>query len=259
LRHSSLSRPIKLSTRPFCIGLSYCPMGDVPVGAEKTLKMAGVGKATVGLLRSALRLRHSGVPPLLSFDQIRDERIALLEPGQHAEEHGHVFAAPARSEVLRPPRLQSHLEARSTHCGLPDFYKLLTLHWLADVLARIADTPQTKLRELLPWKCLRHRLSEALASEITIADKGSTPITLCDKIVESGGQPLIPPKRHRRFKSPYDPELYRSGTSLSASSTNSVPPHRHTLRQAARQLHGPRQTRRYRHLAQIVKSFATPR
>jgi transposase len=23
--------------------------------------------------------------------------------------------------------------------------------WLADVLARIADTPQTKLLELLPW------------------------------------------------------------------------------------------------------------
>ena len=23
--------------------------------------------------------------------------------------------------------------------------------WLADVLARIADTPQTKLAELLPW------------------------------------------------------------------------------------------------------------
>jgi transposase len=24
--------------------------------------------------------------------------------------------------------------------------------WLADVLGRIADTPQTKLAELLPWK-----------------------------------------------------------------------------------------------------------
>ena len=24
--------------------------------------------------------------------------------------------------------------------------------WLADVLARIADTPQTQLAELLPWK-----------------------------------------------------------------------------------------------------------
>ena len=24
--------------------------------------------------------------------------------------------------------------------------------WLADVLARMADTPQTKLAELLPWK-----------------------------------------------------------------------------------------------------------
>jgi transposase len=30
----------------------------------------------------------------------------------------------------------------------PDF---LAQAWLADVLARIADTPQTKLAELLPW------------------------------------------------------------------------------------------------------------
>jgi hypothetical protein len=29
--------------------------------------------------------------------------------------------------------------------------------WLADVLARIADTPQTKLAELLPWKWSRLR------------------------------------------------------------------------------------------------------
>ena len=33
--------------------------------------------------------------------------------------------------------------------------------------------------------------------------------TLCDRIAESGGQPVIPPKRNRPFKRPYDAELYK--------------------------------------------------
>jgi putative transposase len=32
---------------------------------------------------------------------------------------------------------------------------------------------------------------------------------LCAKIAESGGQPVIPPKRNRTFKRPYDAELYK--------------------------------------------------
>jgi transposase len=32
--------------------------------------------------------------------------------------------------------------------------------WLADVLARIADMPQTKLAELLPWKWARNPLRQ---------------------------------------------------------------------------------------------------
>jgi putative transposase len=32
---------------------------------------------------------------------------------------------------------------------------------------------------------------------------------LCDKIAESGGQPVIPPKRNRTFNRPYDAELYK--------------------------------------------------
>jgi transposase len=35
--------------------------------------------------------------------------------------------------------------------------------WLADVLARIADTPQTKLAELLPWKWAAEPLRQKAA------------------------------------------------------------------------------------------------
>ncbi len=33
--------------------------------------------------------------------------------------------------------------------------------WLADVLARINDTPQGRLHELLPWEWKKHRQAEA--------------------------------------------------------------------------------------------------
>jgi hypothetical protein len=36
--------------------------------------------------------------------------------------------------------------------------------WLADVLARIADTPQTKLAELLPWNLDGELLSRQQAA-----------------------------------------------------------------------------------------------
>ena len=32
---------------------------------------------------------------------------------------------------------------------------------------------------------------------------------MCDKIAESGGQPVIPPKRDRTFKRPYDDAIYK--------------------------------------------------
>jgi putative transposase len=52
-------------------------------------------------------------------------------------------------------------------------------------------------------------LIEGFAPDVTIADKGYDADPLCDRIAESGGQPVIPPKRNRTFKRPYDAELYK--------------------------------------------------
>ena len=54
-----------------------------------------------------------------------------------------------------------------------------------------------------------HALIEGFAPDVTIADKGYDADHLCAKIAESGGQPVIPPKRNRTFKRPYDAELYK--------------------------------------------------
>jgi putative transposase len=54
-----------------------------------------------------------------------------------------------------------------------------------------------------------HDLIEGSAADVTIADKGYDADHLCDTIAESGGQAVIPPKRNRTFKRPYDTELYK--------------------------------------------------
>jgi transposase len=54
-----------------------------------------------------------------------------------------------------------------------------------------------------------HELIEGFAPDVTIADKGYDADHLCAKIAESGGQPIIPSKRSRTFKRPYDTELYK--------------------------------------------------
>jgi putative transposase len=56
-----------------------------------------------------------------------------------------------------------------------------------------------------------HDLIEGFARDVTIADKGYDADHLCDKIAESGAQPVIPPKRNRTFKRPYDAALYKEG------------------------------------------------
>ena len=54
-----------------------------------------------------------------------------------------------------------------------------------------------------------HELIEGFAPDVTIADKGYDADHLCDKIAETGGQPVIPPKRNRTIKRAYDVDLYK--------------------------------------------------
>lgn len=54
-----------------------------------------------------------------------------------------------------------------------------------------------------------HDLLEGLAAQATIADKGYDADHLCDRIAETGGQVVIPPKRNRTIKRRYDAELYK--------------------------------------------------
>jgi putative transposase len=55
-----------------------------------------------------------------------------------------------------------------------------------------------------------HQLVEGFAAGVTIADKGDDTDHLCDRIAQTGGQRVIPPKRNRTFKHPYDAELYKA-------------------------------------------------
>ena len=54
-----------------------------------------------------------------------------------------------------------------------------------------------------------HDLVEGFAADATIADKGYDADHLCDRITAAGGEAVIPPKRNRTFKRPYDAELYK--------------------------------------------------
>jgi putative transposase len=59
-----------------------------------------------------------------------------------------------------------------------------------------------------------HELVEGLVADVIIADKGYDADHLCDRIAEGGGQPVIPPKRNRTFKHPYDAELYKERNTI---------------------------------------------
>jgi transposase len=54
-----------------------------------------------------------------------------------------------------------------------------------------------------------HDLIEGFAAAVTIADEGYDADHLCERIAQTGGEVVIPPKRNRSFKRPYDAELYK--------------------------------------------------
>jgi putative transposase len=39
--------------------------------------------------------------------------------------------------------------------------------------------------------------------------RATTPTTSCERIAQTGGEVVIPPKRNRSFKRPYDADLYK--------------------------------------------------
>ena len=54
-----------------------------------------------------------------------------------------------------------------------------------------------------------HELVEGFRADATIADKGYDANHLHQKIIGSGGQIVIPPKRNRIIQHAYDKELYK--------------------------------------------------
>jgi len=54
-----------------------------------------------------------------------------------------------------------------------------------------------------------HALVDGFAADVTIADKGYDADHLCERIAQTGGEVVIPPKRNRSFQRPYDAELYK--------------------------------------------------
>jgi len=50
---------------------------------------------------------------------------------------------------------------------------------------------------------------EGVAAEHVIADRAYDAHRLYDLILDQGGQPVIPPRRHRKHQHAYDRELYK--------------------------------------------------
>jgi putative transposase len=64
-----------------------------------------------------------------------------------------------------------------------------------------------------------------------IADKGYDADHLCDEIAETGVEIVIPPKRNRKLKRPYDAELYKERNVIERffNKLKTVPKGRHAI------------------------------
>jgi transposase len=54
-----------------------------------------------------------------------------------------------------------------------------------------------------------HGLIDGLAAENVIADKAYDADPLFEKVIQQGGDPVIPPRRHRKRQHAYDEALYK--------------------------------------------------
>ncbi len=52
-------------------------------------------------------------------------------------------------------------------------------------------------------------LITGFSADYVIADRAYDADSLMDAILEAGGEPVIPPRRHRKHQHPYDKELYK--------------------------------------------------
>jgi putative transposase len=54
-----------------------------------------------------------------------------------------------------------------------------------------------------------HDLIDGLEAEVAIADKGYDADHLAERIAEAGTEVVIPPRRNRTYRRPYDTDLYK--------------------------------------------------
>jgi len=89
--------------------------------------------------------------PWLAFTRLLDdERICLTNDDAERALRG--LALGRRSSLFVDPQLGARRTApRYTLIRTAKLNNVDPRTWLADVLARIADMPQTRFRELLPW------------------------------------------------------------------------------------------------------------
>jgi len=103
-------------------------------------------------------------------------------------------------------------------------------------------------------------LIDGLAAQNVLADKAYDADRLYRKIIDQGGDPVVPPRRHRKRQHAYDAALYKERNRVERFFSRIKHFRRiHPLRQAGGQLHGLPHPGRHHALAQIAKSSLLPR
>ena len=104
-------------------------------------------------------------------------------------------------------------------------------------------------------------LVQGLSAGQVIADRAYDAHQLHDVILDQGGKPVIPPRRHRRYQHAYDKIAYRNRWGIEGffAKLKQWAAHRYALRQTRRHIPGFCKTRQHHALAQMIKSSPRPR